>query len=1041
MPREHRMLRLGALEVLWEGGPRGGLVSSQRASGVATVMFTDVEASTDFTTRQGDAAAGRRFAAHDRIVRDQVAAHGGRRVRSTGDGVLVLFESARGAVECAQAIQRDLAVQDDSVRVRIGLNTGEVVEGDGELFGAAVNLAARVMDRARGGQVLVTDTVRQLAGTMPDARFRDRGRVALKGFPERHRLFEVQTADGRPPRNTPRRRRRAALVSAALAIGAVAAAAILTTTGGNERMEVGANSVAIVDPDDGKVIAQVPVGVRPADLVVGGGSAWVANLADNTVTQIRTSTRHVTGTVTPGISVNGLAVGPSGVWVADAARGVARVIDPEFRSVARSIPIGGEGGARPVAVTKEAVWITAGGGSEIARLDPRSGRTVARISVGNGPSDVAVGAGAVWVSDDEDGTVTRIDPRTNEIAATIAVGQSASAVAVGARGVWVAVPLEDRVKRIDPASNAIADTVRVDGGPATVAIGEGSVWASSPRGGTVTRIDPATARGIRTIRLGHSPQGIAIVDGALWVAVQARPAPARATDGGRASDVLTVLRAEGLGGADPAVRSGDAQIFSATCALLFNYPDRPFPTGAQLAPEVAREMPTVSDDGRTYTFRLRSSFRFSPPSNEPVTAETFRRTIERVLHPRTKSYAADYLSDIVGFAAYHRGRAKRLAGITARGNTLTIRLNAPSATLPARLASVDFCAVPPNTPISGAGAEQIPMAGPYYFASYTPKRQLVLRLNPNYRGGRPARFREIELDLDVAAARAVTTVEAGRADYVSAVPLERVAALDRRYGPRSIAARAGGQRYFSGAKPDLHFFAFNTRRPLFAGTRMRQAVNAALDRRALVRIVPGGDAGVPGRPTDQFIPPGLPGFRDVAIYPLGGPDLARAHRLAGKRRRRAVLYTCNLTACLEHGRVARRDLAAIGIDLEVRHFSINEMFGRLQTPREPWDLGYYNWFTDVADPSIVADLFGPRDANIGRFRDVQLLRRIRAATRLSDHAARLRAFGQLDADLARAGAAAPFATAAATDLFSDRIGCQIHQPIYGISLGALCVRR
>jgi adenylate cyclase len=138
-------------------------------------MFTDVEASTDLTTRQGDAAAGRLFAEHDRIVRDRVAAHGGRRVRSTGDGVLVVFESARSAVASALAIQRDLA-QDDGIQVRIGLNTGEVVEGADELFGAAVNLAARVMERADGGQVLLTDTVRQLAGTMPDARFRDRGR-------------------------------------------------------------------------------------------------------------------------------------------------------------------------------------------------------------------------------------------------------------------------------------------------------------------------------------------------------------------------------------------------------------------------------------------------------------------------------------------------------------------------------------------------------------------------------------------------------------------------------------------------------------------------------------------------------------------------------------------------------------------------------------------------------------------------------------------------------------------------------------------------
>lgn len=333
------------------------------------------------------------------------------------------------------------------------------------------------------------------------------------------------------------------------------------------------------------------------------------------------------------------------------------------------------------------------------------------------------------------------------------------------------------------------------------------------------------------------------------------------------------------------------------------------------------------------------------------------------------------------------------------------------------------------------------MAGPYYFASSTPQRRSVLRRNPNYHGSRPARFKEIEIDLDIAAARAVTAVAAGRADYVTDVPPDRIAALDHRYGPHSIAGRAGGQRYFSGAEPDLHFYAFNTRRPLFAGTRMRQAVNAALDRRALARIVLGPGEGVPGRPTDQFIPPGLPGFRDVAIYPLGGPDLARARRLAGKRRRRAVLYTCNLPACREQGRVTRRNLAAIGIDLEVKHFSLPEMAGRLQTPGEPWDLGYYNSYLDYPDPSLVADLFGPaRDPNIGRFRDPQLLRRIRAATTLTDPAARLRAFGQLDADLARAAAAAPFATGASTDFFSDRIGCQIHHPIYGISLGALCVR-
>jgi hypothetical protein len=109
-------------------------------------------------------------------------------------------------------------------------------------------------------------------------------------------------------------------------------------------------------------------------------------------------------------------------------------------------------------------------------------------------------------------------------------------------------------------------------------------------------------------------------------------------------------------------------------------------------------------------------------------------------------------------------------------------------------------------------------------------------------------------------------------------------------------------------------------------------------------------------------------------------------------------------------------------------------------PGEPWDLAYTNNFVDVADPSLVADMFGVSGFDPGGFDDRRLMRQLRAATRLRDPDARVDAFAQLDADLARAGAAAPFATAVSTDFFSDRIGCQVYRPISGMSLGALCVR-
>ncbi len=180
-----------------------------------------------------------------------------------------------------------------------------------------------------------------------------------------------------------------------------------------------------------------------------------------------------------------------------------------------------------------------------------------------------------------------------------------------------------------------------------------------------------------------------------------------------------------------------------------------------MQPEVAAGQPSVSNDGRTYTFRLRSGFRFSPPSNEPVTAEAFERAIERVLHPRMGSFGAQLMGDIVGAEAYIAGRSGRLAGVRARGNTLVIEMTRPAPDLLARLAAPYFCAVPPGTPITSEGIDALPSAGPYYIASYVPNRSLVLRRNPNYSGPRPQGLEEIEYEIGVPAESQVAEVEAG----------------------------------------------------------------------------------------------------------------------------------------------------------------------------------------------------------------------------------------------------------------------------------------
>ncbi|HWC13575.1 MAG TPA: BTAD domain-containing putative transcriptional regulator [Actinomycetota bacterium] len=162
-----------------------------------TIMFTDLEGSTSLRTRLGDVASEELMRLHDRLVRERVGSHSGRVVDATGDGFMVTFGSVRNAIACAVDIQRTLEThsppeqEEDRLRVRIGINTGEVIYENNRVRGEAVHAAARVMSKANGGEILVSEVVKQLAGTIPEVAFRDRGRVVLKGFPDRWRLLEV----------------------------------------------------------------------------------------------------------------------------------------------------------------------------------------------------------------------------------------------------------------------------------------------------------------------------------------------------------------------------------------------------------------------------------------------------------------------------------------------------------------------------------------------------------------------------------------------------------------------------------------------------------------------------------------------------------------------------------------------------------------------------------------------------------------------------------------------------------------------------------
>jgi peptide/nickel transport system substrate-binding protein len=407
-----------------------------------------------------------------------------------------------------------------------------------------------------------------------------------------------------------------------------------------------------------------------------------------------------------------------------------------------------------------------------------------------------------------------------------------------------------------------------------------------------------------------------------------------------------------------------------------------------------------------------------------------------------KFFAASQFGDIVGASAYMAGKTAHIAGVIARGNTLTIRLTAPAPSLLARVSEPAFCAVPSDTPIDPKGVREIPSAGPYRVASEAPGQGVVLTRNPNYHGSRPHRLARIELVVGIPPHRAVAQVQAGTADDAVAGEVTSAdnATLAARYGPGSPAAKSGHQQYFVDPGPQLDFLALNTHRPLFADVRLRRAVNYAIDRTALARL---GDEYVPlpEHPTDHYLPPGIPGYRNVHIYPLT-PDLPKARQLAkGHPRTTAVLYTCNASPCDQQAHIIKTDLAAIGIRIDVKTFKDSTLYTKTVTPGEPFDIAWVGWLPDYPDPAaMLNELLEDGTIILPTFKDPAYRAKLAAAARLSG-AERYLTYARLDADLARnAAPLVALGELSGPELFSTRMGCQTYG-VYGIDLAALCIKK
>jgi peptide/nickel transport system substrate-binding protein len=482
----------------------------------------------------------------------------------------------------------------------------------------------------------------------------------------------------------------------------------------------------------------------------------------------------------------------------------------------------------------------------------------------------------------------------------------------------------------------------------------------------------------------------------------------------------------------------------ATAAKLYNYPDRKGTAGAKLVPEVASRF-TVSNNGRRYTFTIRPGFRFSDGAK--VTARNFKRAIDRVANKKLSSPGAPFIIDpngtnIVGAKAVHDGRGTNVRGAIARGNKLIVNLTKPDGTFMSKITMPFFQATSFKLPLGKevstiSNIRQMPAAGPYAISRNSVDRLTQLRRNPFWKRG-PGRSRPRNLTgLDVRWSQNEQTLFnqtlANQIDEDPVVPPAEVGGVARRFGVNKT-------RFWAQAQNCTGYLPMNTARSLFKSTNLRKGISYGVNRKQYVQ-----QAGpFAGRPWTHLFNPGVPGWRNVSLYPLT-PALAKARRLAGNlsSKKITVGFRTNSSANQNQAQIVRRDLIRLGFrsgNINMKGYPGADLYDVMGTRGTDLDMGVsMGWCSDYPDPYdwinilLYGKAIGPsNNNNYSYFNVPKWNRRMEAAARLVGPK-RLRVYSQLDLDIMRQ--AAPVAAMRTYNnryLFSKRVNPKslVYQGIY-----------
>ncbi len=583
--------------------------------------------------------------------------------------------------------------------------------------------------------------------------------------------------------------------------------------------------------------------------------------------------------------------------------------------------------------------------------------------MGGTPIGITTADGSVWIVDTSESVVDRMDPTTGQVTRTVAAGSAPTAIASSPTGdaIWVVNSGSGTVFRIGTATATVTAAQTVGNRPTGIVVDSDGAWVAVSSPDQIVRLDLDTAQITGRTPLAATPHGLADDNGRIAFT-------ANEPTGSHRGGTLRVIAAPGDLAATPDptyAQWGIGGLSLITNDALVTYKRVGGPDGLTIVPDLADEIPSSPDGGRTWTFHLRAGLVYS--DRRPVRAGDALRSFERaVLAGNVPAGAAGMFGDteIEGSAACGVAPPCDLTrGITTddSARTITFHLTAADAGFPDRIFDVPI--LPPDTPLTEVSVPMV-ATGPYQVSSFRPGASEELVRNPHFQvwsadaqpDGNPD---EIDVRQTTAPDPAVE-VTSGSADvlHVETEPASRMDQL-RTQVPGLVHVAPSVATWFE---------MMNTRLPPFDDVRVREAVNLATDRAALV-----GAWGGPltATVTCQIVPPGFSGYQRYCPWTVDpgangnwlGPDLTRARQLidqAGVAGERVTVWGADDSG--QHAAVARsftRLLDDLGFRATTRLLSFDDFFSLVfEHPERIQMAGYWIREDDRSGASLIRDGFG-----------------------------------------------------------------------------------